>query len=181
MLVSVENPPIRDQLLAISTTICLNQFVVPIDQQNKTTVWWGNTRDFSPGIGLVTRLDRPVSEYGAQAVKSLLITYEERGETSVTVDMDVDPDIFEDDGLAAHVRDIFAQHLGSAGDGLVGTTLAMSPTAINPKDYYTAERNLDAIHQEQLAPVLLMPDGSESLQIHVPEPSQLIVPIRLAV
>lgn len=177
MLAPKEKMPVRDELLSYANTICTRQFVAPINEKNKSTVWWGNTLDLDPGIGLVAYLDRPVQMLGFRALRTVLIAYENEGESSITVDRAVDASIFEEDETILRVRDIFAQHIGENGQGLVGRTMAMRSGDTLPHEYLMLEANLDAMHEEEMEPQLY--DSSEEileLPTDMPQASGIIVP-----
>jgi len=124
----------KDELLEIANTICTRQFLVPASPSRRE-VWWGNTQDLSPGIGILAHLDRPINQFGFRAITAHLITYEDDGEMSVAVAEGSDPSLLEDDPFSIRIKHIFKHHIGRDALGLSGITLRMRNTDLTPKEY----------------------------------------------
>lgn len=166
MLVSERQPYVRDDLLSIATMVCERQVVVTLDHSTDTTVWWGNT-EFDPGIGLLAYLNQPVSKFGFNTLRAVLITYLPEGESSITVDKAMPTELFENDVTAISFRDTFRKLVGERGEGLVGKGLAMKPSDIPPWRYVQSEELVDWLHDDERVSELYDPRSSETMELDV--------------
>lgn len=126
------SPHLRDQLLGHAQTICENLFVIT-ENNGGDVVWWANTRDFQPGIGISAQLDRPIRAEGFQVKSANLVTYGPNGEAALTVYTDQPPALLDRDPFARYIHQVFSRHIGERAVGLAGKGYAMNHhTEIEP-------------------------------------------------
>jgi hypothetical protein len=115
----VQQPHVRDELLTVSQELCwrIGFAAFSVDRR---IIYWANTKDFNPGIGMQARLDRPYGDDRFQVVAAHLITYPEPGEMSMLVDRDQPADMLDGNAFAISMHRVFSSHLSAIRNRLTG-------------------------------------------------------------